>query len=128
MSIELKIKAKHLALEPAIIRHEEEKLKKQIKYLKLKGEKTESLSNKLNSLQFHRRYYVCNASRATHLARTYLSGKPYVYAEKNRKPDREQIFQGPIIEKTATMIKKYGPDPSADEKVIQAKIRDWSKL
>jgi hypothetical protein len=32
MSIELKIKAKHLALEPGIIRHEEEKLKERIKH------------------------------------------------------------------------------------------------
>ena len=34
MCIELKIKSKHLALEPKIIKHEECKLKGQIKYTK----------------------------------------------------------------------------------------------
>ena len=34
MSVELKIKSKHLALEPAIIRHEENKLLKQMKWYK----------------------------------------------------------------------------------------------
>lgn len=36
MSVELKIKAKHLALEPAIIRREERKLKNQFHWLKQK--------------------------------------------------------------------------------------------
>ena len=42
MSIELKIKSKHLALEPAIIRKEEDRLKARIKYYKVHHQVTDS--------------------------------------------------------------------------------------
>ena len=84
MCIELKIKAKHLALEPNVIKVEERKLKKQIKYTK--GTDKE-LIDKLNSLCQHRKWNVRNESRATELARAYLAGTPYTNVEKKRKDD-----------------------------------------
>lgn len=127
MSIELKIKAKHLSLEPGIIRTEERKLKARIKYLKKNslGE-TEGLSNKLNSLITHRRTDVRNEARATHLARTYLANKPYAYAEKKRKPENEDTFQRYVIPRITAMIKKYGTD---SQRLTEDKaIKEWSKL
>lgn len=123
MCIELKIKAKHLALEPAIIRTEERKLKKQIKWMKKlpdpKG--LNDLVARLNSLQQHRRNNVCNEARATHLARTFIAGKPYSYAEKSRRPDRENLFRYTIIPRIAKMIEKYG-----SKSVTENFLAEWA--
>lgn len=130
MNIELKIKAKHLALEPDIIRYEEDKLKDRIKHTKAEingaDNKLNNLNYKLNSLITHRRWNVCNEARATHLARTYLDNKPYIHAEKKRKKDREYIFEKFIIPRITAMVKKYGTSEQtkADDKLI----KEWSKI
>lgn len=121
MCIELKIKAKHLALEPNIIKHEERKLKGQIKYTK--GTDV-SLIWKLNSLTNHRKWNVRNESRATELARAYLAGKPYSHVEKKRKND--VMFQLYIIPRIHTMVVKYGK--GEQRRVTVDAIREWSKL
>ena len=127
MSIELKIKQKYLALEPGIIRSEERKLKSQIKWLKKNSlEGTDALSWKLNSLQSHRRREVCNESRATLLARTYLAGKPYSHAEKKRKADREDSFQRLVVPRIVAMVKKYG---KGDQLLVDnTSISKWSAI
>jgi hypothetical protein len=121
MCIELKIKAKHLALEPSIIRCEERKLKKQIKFT---NGTDANLIDKLNSLTCHRRWNVRNESRATELARAYLAGKPYTFVEKKRKDDG--MFQLYIVPRIVAMVSKYGTreQRSVDRKVIT----EWSKL
>jgi hypothetical protein len=120
MCIELKIKAKHLALEPSIIKREENKLKGQIKYTK--GTDS-SLIWKLNSLTNHRKWNVRNEARATELARAYLAGKPYSYVEKKRNNDG--MFQLYIVPRIVAMVAKYGTreQRSVDRKVIA----EWSK-
>jgi hypothetical protein len=121
MNIELKIKAKHLALEPSIIKCEENKLKKQIKYTKGTDAK---LIYKLNELVNHRKWNVRNESRATELARAYLAGKPYTYVEKKRKDDG--MFQLYIVPRIVAMVTKYG---TGDQRKIDRKIiQEWSKL
>lgn len=121
MCIELKIKAKHLALEPKIIKHEERKLKAQIKYTR--GTDA-NLIYKLNDLVNHRRWNVRNESRATELARAYLAGKPYSYVEQKRKDDG--MFQLYIVPRIVSMVTKYG---KGEQRKIDAKvIREWSKL
>ncbi len=121
MSIELKIKSKHLALEPKIIRHEEHKLKKQIKYT----HGTEhSLIWKLNSLCAHRCMNVRNEARATHLARTFIDGKPYCYAE--RKRNDEQLFQRYIVPRILAMVQRYGK--GEQRRITVDVIKEWSKL
>ena len=105
MCIELKIKAKHLALEPKIIKHEERKLKGQIKYTK--GTDA-NLIYKLNDLVNHRKWNVRNESRATELARAYLAGKPYSYVEKKRKDTQNLKDLAENMAECATNIQGQG--------------------
>lgn len=122
MSIELKIKAKHLALEPAIIRREENRLKEQITWRKKNGADFSDLEGKRNCLNHHRRWNVCNEARATHLTRMYLAGKPYKLSEPSRRADREWVFQNHILPRIVAMANKYGPATSLTQ------IENWSKL
>lgn len=121
MSIELKIKSKHLALEPRIIRHEERKLKGQIKYT---GGTDQSLIWKLNSLQSHRVRNVRNEARATYLARAFLAGKSYAYAEKKRNDD--SLFQMYIVPRIHAMVQRYGT--GEQRRITVDVIKEWSKI
>lgn len=125
MCIELKIKSKHLALEPAIIRKEEEKLKRRIKHHRSDDQTSAiSLGWKLDSLVRHRKMDVRNESRATHLARTYLAGKPYARAELKRNDD--YFYQMYIVPRVVAMVTKYGTGDQ--RKVTKEVINEWSKL
>lgn len=123
MSIELKIKAKHLALEPQIIKREELKLRKQMKYNR--GEQSYwDLDRKREELSVHRRWNVRNELRATELARAYLASKPYNYVEKKRKDNG--VFQLYIVPRIVAMVTRYG---RGDQRKVDASIiREWSKL
>ena len=111
MSIQLKIKSKHLALEPAIIRHEERKLQKQIAWLKKNAQADNSLPKEewlRQDLTNHRRWDVRNEARATYLAIAFLAGKPYASLEKSRK--NENNFNVYILPRVVSMVLKYGPE------------------
>lgn len=123
MSIELKIKSKHLALEPAIIRKEEKKILKQIRSGYCND--TAGALRKYESLHQHRKWNVRNEARATELARAFLIGKPYSEVEQKRKPENEFKFQHYIIPRIMAMVNKYnGKNEVYTEKFIQ----DWSRL
>ena len=131
MSIELKIKSKHLALEPAIIRKEEQKLNKRIKNYKsyhqiAKDGDTWSFSKdhpdlynlclKRGSLISHRKWDVRNEARATYLARAYIKGMPYKVVEANN----DGKLLAPVMNSLIRMVMKYGktyykPDRELDE-------------
>lgn len=118
MSVYLKIKSKHLALEPAIIRKEEQKLKKQIDWYKTKHQLSTvdmftyykehpdlyNMCLRRGSLTSHRRWDVRNEARATYLARAYLKGMPYKVVEPNV---REKLW-APVMESLIRMVMKYG--------------------
>ena len=152
MSIELKIKAKHLALEPAIIRKEEQKLKKQFQWFKQKHQITDvslwaiydkhpelyKLHSKRYSLEHHRKTVVRNASRATHLARAYIAGMQYSRVEKKCKD--ETVLRAIILPEVFRMVAKYGNKPihkkwnrernmmrydEAEEKELMDAIKKW---
>lgn len=106
MSIELKIKSKHLATEPSIIRHEERKLLKMARRREYND--TESILVKYRSLSEHRKWVVRNESRATYLARAFLSGKPYSSIEK--KVHQHSTLRAHIVPRVVDMAMKYGPD------------------
>ena len=106
MSIELRIKSKHLALEPAIIKHEEAKIKRQIKWVKEKGKDSRQLQWKLESLINHRRFDVAEEQRATFIARAFIAGKPYKAVEPSRK--NEYAFRNYILPRVRAMVVKYG--------------------
>lgn len=113
MSIELKIKSKHLALEPAIIRKEEQKILKRIRSGRCND--TAEAFRKYESLHLHRVWNVRNEARATELARAYLAGKPYNSVEHKRKPENESKFKSRIVPRIVTMVLKYTDGKSARE-------------
>ncbi len=114
MSIELRIKSKHLATEPAIIKHEERKLKKQIKWLKDAGRQSEAEAKQLQlySLIEHRRRNVAFESRATFLARAFIKGMPYRSVERNAQKD--YTFNTYIFPRIVAMVSKYGTGSRED--------------
>jgi hypothetical protein len=119
MSIELKIKSKHLGVEAQIIRFEERKLKKQVRWFitdhKATGANDEvklhtfTPFNTYRSLNRHRRWDVRNENRATFLARAYLAGKSYSSVEHKRKPENEFTFYAYVLPRVVAMVAKYGP-------------------
>lgn len=123
MSIELKIKSKHLAYEPAIIRHEEKKILKQIRSGYCND--TAAALRKYESLYNHRKWNVRNEARATELARAFLIGKPYSEVEQKRKPENEYKFQRFIIPRIVSMVNKYN---GKNEAYSEEFIKTWSKL
>lgn len=123
MSIELKIKSKHLALEPAIIRREEKKLLKRIRSGRCND--TADAFRKYESLHNHRKWNVRNEARATELARAFLIGKPYSEVEQKRKPENEFKFQVYIIPRIVAMVNKYN---GKKEVYTEKFVKDWSKL
>lgn len=126
-SVELKIKAKHLALEPAIIKKEERELKKMGKYLREKQESDSSVMRKLHSLQQHRKEDVRWEARATHLARAYLAGQAYTDVEQKRKQDKEFYFRWKIMKRIVSMVNKYRDRQTTSEVTIDD-IAKWCNV
>lgn len=119
MSIELKVKSKHLSVEARIIRHEEVKLKRQIEWKKQNGQDQTVERDQWFSLNEHRRLDVRNENRATFLARAYIAGKSYKKVEQKRKEEREYMFYQKILPRVLALVKKYS-NPNLDLKHITA--------
>lgn len=148
MSVELKIKSKHLALEPAIIRKEEQKFTKQIKWYKQKHQLSPSVSvwesemhknhpelQKLHSrrwnLEHHRKTVVRFEARATYLARAYIAGTPYESVEK--KVYDKLTFENIILPRVYSMVAKYGTKKiekkwNRDKKMFMYDDVEWSEF
>jgi hypothetical protein len=118
MSIELKIKSKHLGEEARIIRFEEHKLKKQVAWY-IKQHYATGINeqpslrkckahNQRSSLYEHRTKDVRRENRATFLARAYIAGKSYASVEQKRKPEREYEFSQFVLPRVVNMVAKYG--------------------
>lgn len=146
MSIELKIKNKHLSEEARIIRFEE---KKELRKARHKIEKLkEAGQNDLGaywyieqqtyrSLNRHRRWDVRNENRATYLARAYITGVPYEKVEQKRIDDG--IFRAYIFPRILAMVVKYDKTLTQQDKawknnrtvasyVLKDKIASWCNL
>ncbi len=119
MSIELKVKSKHLSIEAQIIRHEEVKLKRQIEWKKQNEEDQEAERSQWFSLNEHRRWDVRNENRSTFLARAFIAGKAYKKVEQKRKEEREYLFYQIILPRVLSLVKKYS-NPNLDLKHIKA--------
>jgi hypothetical protein len=124
MSIELKIKAKHLALEPAIIRKEEQKLLKQAEYFRKNQDKSneDKAYYAYLNLYLHRKGIVRTEARATNLARAFLKGIPYNQVEKKTTVDNKPYT---VVNRIIKMVAKYGP--SSNEVEVSKKVQDWLK-
>ena len=110
MSIYLKIKNKHLALEAGVIKFEERKQKKLGNY------------QVVNSLCEHRKRNVRNENRATSLARAYIRGAKYSSVERTRKSEKEYDFSAYVYPRVLTMIQKY-----SDRKFCKQDLDNWLK-
>ena len=110
MSLELKIKSKHLTEEAKIIRFEEHKLLRQVRYLHETQRDAEADKKfaQWSSLNVHRRHDVRIENRATFLARAFLAQKPYNYIEQKRSDDYEYYFQNLVLPRVVSMVNKYG--------------------
>ena len=128
MSIELKIKSKHLALEAKVIRFEETKVKKQLKWLS-KNKPTEVYAAQLglNSLSEHRKHVVGRENRATFLARAYIAGKSYNYVEAGKRKERKHYeFNTYVLPRVLEMVKKYHHDFKVRRSITIEELIDWS--
>ena len=105
MSIKLKIKSKHLALEAGVIRFEELKLKRQIEWLKTHQKDEATFRCEWESLNSHRRFDVRNEARATYLARGYIEGRKYNTIEHEIKD--LGTFNSYILPRVVSMVIKY---------------------
>ena len=145
MSIELKIKSKHLSEEARIIRFEERKVFKQFQWAKKKhydAGHNDEYAYWLDpawktywSLTRHRCWDVRNENRATFLARAYLNGVPYSKVEQKRKD--EVLFRSQIFPRICAMVVKYGKREQGDwewdkvkqryaaTKQLKDKIAEW---
>jgi len=151
MSVELKVKSKHLSEEARIIRFEERKQFKQYEWAKRKHYETGSNDEypyhhdkaygQYYSLNRHRRWDVRNENRATFLARAYIAGKAYNTVEFKRKDDG--TFQNYIVPRIVNMVAKYGAPSiplktydhdkrayvdNPDLAALRKKIVEWSKI
>jgi hypothetical protein len=152
MSVELKIKSKHLSEEARIIRFEERKLFKQYRWAlnNYRAAGNNDMYPRWNdkafmdyaSLNHHRRWDVRNENRATFLARAYIAGVQYNTVEHKRKPENEHVFQTQILPRVFAMVLKYGKGEDGDweweksnqggryiaTKQLKDKIIAWSKI
>lgn len=143
--VELKIKAKHLAVEPGIIRNEEKKLQKQLSRYVEKNNLTGNtwdwyapsddvkmtayrMASKIGSLQHHRRDRCHKGlrveARATHLARAFIAGKKYSTVEHKRREENEGYFQVYVLPRVAKMVTKYDKNRRTEQKNVEL-IREW---
>lgn len=120
MSIELKIKSKHLSLEAKVIKFEEEKLKRQIRWHLKAQAAAEKFQWKLNSIVHHRKWNVRNENRATFLARAFIDNVPYKTVEQRRKPENEYTFQIYVLPRVLAMVNRYH-----NHNVTKQAIEEW---
>jgi hypothetical protein len=117
MSVELKIKSKHLSEEARIIRFEERKLLKQYRWSLNKYKEAGNNDmfprwqcpafTEYTSISQHRKWDVRNENRATFLARAYLAGKDYKTVEQ--KCNDVSMLRCYILPRLCEMVNKYGP-------------------
>lgn len=138
MSLELKIKSKHLGEEAKIIRFEERKLLKQARrlierdggrrfYVDTETKKwvytpLDKVYRQHWSLMSHRTEDVRNENRATFLARAYLKGQAYSDVERQVGNEQEQARRKAklhitILPRTLKMVQKYGKPKTTMEEL-----------
>lgn len=130
MSIELKVKSKHLGEEARIIKFEEKRVLKRFKENQRRHKESgvnehyhpwkDPYWNMFYSLYLHRTQDVRNENRATFLARAFLKGVPYKTVEQSRKDDGEYQFWNTVIPRALKLINKYGK-----KKIEADELKAW---
>jgi hypothetical protein len=121
MSIELKIKSKHLGLEAKVIRHEEKKLLKQLRWQNGNGSRDRTMLGTYESIHNHRVWNVRNENRATFLARAFIAGKLYENVEQ--KVHDKNVLRGLILPRVVAMVATYGPKEKRLKKKYDPELR-----
>jgi hypothetical protein len=134
MSIELKIKSKHLSEESKIIRFEEYKLLKQIAYNRKQHYTSGNNQEyplwkdkkhwKYVSISNHRKIDVRNENRATFLARAYLNGQSYESVEFKRRPEKEHFFDSVLL-RVHAMVNKY---KNTSTPISLEQVKQWAQV
>jgi len=142
MSIELKVKTKHLAEEARIIRFEEKKFTKRLRAdIAYNYDSSDSFVSRNKNyktfydLYTHRVNVVRNEQRASYLARAFIEGKEYNRVEHTRNPDKYEEFFHIITKRVAIMVAKYDAkysyyrykyekEPNYADALLKA-IREW---
>lgn len=125
MSIQLKIKSKHLALESKVIKFEEQKLLGQARRctaLQAEGHNnnySEQHMRAYRSIRGHRTEHVRPEARATLLARKFIQGATYAQIEQKRRPSKEYIFNMRVVPRIAAMVTKYGHCNVTNDDVLE---------
>lgn len=116
MSVELKIKAKHLAAEAKIIKKEEK--------IQLER-KRKNKSNAYFSIIEHRKTVLRDEARATHLARAFISNKTYETVECDTH-DRHRLVHE-ILPRVIKLVIKYKPRHlhNMNKDDIKEILRQW---
>lgn len=132
MSIELKIKSKHLSLEAKVIKFEEKKLLKQlrsnIEHFKKTGANehypvyNDKIYRSYSSIRAHRILDVRKENRSTYLARAYIEGKDYTSIEQKRKNETDFIRY--VFPRFVSMVLKYTPYNELPE---NSRVWDFAK-
>jgi len=120
MSIELKIKAKSLAVEAQIIRREELKLKRTANWYTehQQAEEGAACARKRQDLYEHRIGIVRRESRATQLARSFIKGHAYCTIERNTRLD--PYTRGKLIGRVHKLLMKYH-----DKTITADAVTEW---
>ena len=134
MSVELKVKSKHLSEEARIIKFEERKQLKQYRWAEAQYHAAgmngmyprwdDKAFKAYCSLNHHRKWDVRNENRATFLARAFIAGVPYTSVEQKRNPDNEGVFNIRVLSRVCAMVAKYGKRESGD---VDYEIRSGSR-
>lgn len=124
MSVELKIKTKSLSEESKIIRKEERKLLGMVRWNIAQHRETGSNDEyqiyndtsfmTRHRLEKHRKFDVRNESRATHIARAFISAVPYSVIES--KVNDMDSFNKYILPRVVKLVVKYGELSQEDRK------------
>ena len=77
----------------------------------------------INPIYLHRINEVRRESRATHLARGFLSGKAYSTLENSRKPQREIEFSR-VKTRLLSIVRNYGYTKDNVESTINTWLKD----
>lgn len=148
MSIELKIKSKHLSEEARIIRFEEKKLQKRIRY-NIDHYRSTGMNDEYPIWKDFDFFVISfteqtpevgrkKRNRATFLARAYIKGVPYSKIENKRKD--EVLFRSQIFPRICSMVVKYGKREDGDWEwdhknskynatfQLKTKISDWCQM
>lgn len=131
---DLKMRAKLLAYEATATRQQANRLLRRVKSLRARNADKEKnlppVDLTRHALSFrayddHRRITLRNESRAVHLARAFIHGRPYVKVEGSRRIDKESSFNSVIIPRLVTILHHSTEFSRFDTATLGRAVEKW---